>query len=147
MAHANENLLRDAYAEFEHGDINTLKSRFFAKDIRWHYPGTSPLGGDYDGVDQVAGWLLRTFEACWGSITVEVHDVVANDEHAVALTTVRAEREGGAFRTTLCRSSTSRTARPPRYGPIPGTSMPRMCSGPKSHNGWRDLGGHCDYCR
>jgi ketosteroid isomerase-like protein len=71
-----------------------LTSKFFAKDIRWHYPGTSPLGGDYDGVDQVTGWLLRTYEACWGSITVEVHDVVANDEHAVALTTVRAERKG-----------------------------------------------------
>ena len=94
MAHANEDLLRDGYAAFEHGDINMLKSRFFAEDIRWHYPGKSPLGGDYDGVDQVAGWLLRTFEACWGSITVEVHDVIANNEHAVALTTVRAEREG-----------------------------------------------------
>ena len=63
-------------------------------DIRWHYPGKSPLGGDYDGADQVAGWLLRTYEACWGSITVEVHDVIASDEHAVALITVRAERQG-----------------------------------------------------
>ena len=69
MAHANENLLRDAYAEFEHGDINTLKSRFFAEDIRWHYPGTSPLGGDYDGVDQVAGWLLRTSSLAGGPST------------------------------------------------------------------------------
>jgi hypothetical protein len=27
----------------------------------------------------VAAWLLRTYEACWGSITVEVHDVIASD--------------------------------------------------------------------
>ena len=94
MVHANEDLLRDGYALFGNGDINTLKSRFFADDIRWHYPGKSPLGGVYDGVDQVAGWLLSTYEACWGSITVEVHDVIASDEHAVALITVRAERQG-----------------------------------------------------
>jgi uncharacterized protein len=94
MVHANEDLLRDGYALFGHGDISTLKSRFFAEDIRWHYPGKSPLGGDYDGVDQVAGWLMHTYEACWGSITVEVHDVIASDEHAVALITVRAERKG-----------------------------------------------------
>ena len=94
MAHANEDLLRDGYAAFGRGDINALKSRFFAEDIRWHYPGRSPFGGDYDGVDQVMGWLLRTFEACWGSISIELHDVISNDEHAVALTTVRAQREG-----------------------------------------------------
>ena len=93
MAHAHENLLRDGYAAFEQGDVRALKDRFFAADIQWHYPGKSPLGGDYDGVDQVTQWLLRTYEACWGSISVEVHDVIANNEHAVALITVRAERE------------------------------------------------------
>jgi ketosteroid isomerase-like protein len=94
MAHANEDLLRGAYEAFGRGDISELKSRFFAEDVRWHYPGRSPFGGDYDGVDQVGEWLRRTFEACWGSINIEVHDVIANDEHAIALTTVRAQREG-----------------------------------------------------
>jgi len=94
MAHANEDLLRDGYAAFEQGDINTLTSKFFAEDIRWHYPGRSPLGGDYHGADQVARWLLLTYEACWGSISVEVHDVIVNNQHAVALITVRAERQG-----------------------------------------------------
>jgi len=98
MVHANEKLLRDAYALFGNGDIGTLKRKFFAEDIRWHYPGKSPLGGDYHGVDQVAGWLMQTYEACWGSITVDVHDVIASDKHAVALITVRADRQGRSLK-------------------------------------------------
>ena len=42
MAHANEDLLRDGYAAFEHGDVNMLRTKFFAEDIRWHYP---PIAG------------------------------------------------------------------------------------------------------
>jgi len=98
MVHVNEKLLRDAYALFGNGDIGTLKRKFFAEDIQWHYPGKSPLGGDYHGVDQVAGWLMQTYEACWGSITVDVHDVIASDKHAVALITVRADRQGRSLK-------------------------------------------------
>ena len=98
MVHVNEKLLRDGYALFGNGDISTLKRMFFAADMRWHYPGKSPLGGDYHGVDQVAGWLMQTYEACWGSITVDVHDVIASDKHAVALITVRADRQGRSLK-------------------------------------------------
>lgn len=34
------------------------------------------------------------FEASGGTISVELHDVIGDDEHVVALTTVRAQREG-----------------------------------------------------
>jgi uncharacterized protein len=54
----------------------------------------SPLGGDYEGVAQVVEWLGRNSELSGGTIRVEVHDVVANDEHAVSLITVRGERAG-----------------------------------------------------
>jgi hypothetical protein len=39
-------------------------------------------------------WLGRSFEASGGTIRIELHDVIGNDDHVVALTPVRAEREG-----------------------------------------------------
>ena len=94
MAHPNEDLLREGYAAFGRGDLDALQDQFFAADITWHFPGKSPFAGDYHGVGEVVGWLVRTFEVSGGSIRVQLNDVVANDDVAVALTTVSAQREG-----------------------------------------------------
>jgi ketosteroid isomerase-like protein len=63
-------------------------------DIVWYAPGRSQLAGDHQGVDTVFGYFGRTMELTGGSFRVEVHDVVANDEHGVGLNSVHAEREG-----------------------------------------------------
>jgi len=94
MAHPNEDLVRAGYVAFGRGDVDALQHKFFAGDVRYHVPGKSPLAGDYKGVAQVLEWLGRQFELSEGTIRAEVHDVVANDEHAVSLITVRAERAG-----------------------------------------------------
>jgi ketosteroid isomerase-like protein len=94
MAHPNEELVREAYAAFGRGDLDMLQNRFFTDGIRWHFPGRSPFGGDYTGMDEVMTWLGRTFEASGGTIRIDLHDVIGNDDHVVALTTVLAEREG-----------------------------------------------------
>jgi uncharacterized protein len=94
MAHPNEDLVRGGFAAFGRGDIDALRDQYFAGDIRWHVPGRSPLAGDYDGVAQVLDLFGRLFELSGGTLRLELHDVLANDEHAVALYTVRAEREG-----------------------------------------------------
>jgi len=97
MAHPNEDLLREGYAAFGRGDLDALQNQFFAEDIGWHYPGKSPFAGDYHGVGEVVGWLVRTFEVSGGSIRVELNNVVASDDLAVALTTVSAQRDGKAL--------------------------------------------------
>ncbi len=94
MAHPNEDFIREGYAAFGRGDVDALQHRFFAEDVRYHVPGRSPLAGDYEGVAQVLEWLGRQFALSGGTISAEVHDVVANDDHAVSLITVRAERGG-----------------------------------------------------
>ena len=43
---------------------------------------------------QVVEFFGRLFELSGGTFRVELHDVVANDQHAVALFIVRAERAG-----------------------------------------------------
>ena len=94
MAHPNEVLLREAFAAFTRGDIEALQTKDFAEDIRYHIAGRSLIAGDYEGVGEVLGLFGRLFELSGGTLRLELHDVVANDEHGVALFTVHAEREG-----------------------------------------------------
>ena len=98
MAHPNEVAVRGAFAAFNRGDIDALRSQYWAEDIRFHVPGRSPLAGDYKGVAQVLEFVGRLSEASEGTFRAEpVHDVLVNDEQAVALFTSRAERAGKHF--------------------------------------------------
>lgn len=93
MAHQNEELLRKGYAAFGSGDMDAV-NELFADDIVWHVPGNNMLSGDYEGKDAVFGFLGKVMEGTGGTLQQEIHDVLANDEHAVALVKTRAERGG-----------------------------------------------------
>lgn len=94
--HPNVQLLRDGYKAFSSGDMETI-DRLFADDIVWHEGGRNPLSGDYKGKDQVFGLFGKLIELTEGTLKIEVHDVVANDEHAVALVNIAASRNGRSF--------------------------------------------------
>ncbi len=94
MAHPNEELVRKGYDAFSRGDMDTLRNEIFAPDIVFHVPGNSPLAGDYRGFDEVLGFFGRLDELSGGTFKIEVHDVLANDEHVVSLDVSTAEREG-----------------------------------------------------
>jgi ketosteroid isomerase-like protein len=93
MAHPNEELVRKGFEAFAKGDVDTLRA-LFDPDAVWHAPGRSPLSGDHRGVDDILDFFARTMELTAGTFRVELHDVVANDEHAVAMYVARGEREG-----------------------------------------------------
>jgi ketosteroid isomerase-like protein len=93
MAHPNEELVRRGFEAFSKGDVDTLRE-LFGPDAVWHAPGRGPLSGDHRGVDAILGFFARTMDLTGGSFRVELHDVLANDEHAVALYVARGEREG-----------------------------------------------------
>ena len=38
MAHPNEDLLREGVAAFQRGDLDALREKYFAENIRWHTP-------------------------------------------------------------------------------------------------------------
>jgi uncharacterized protein len=94
MAHPNEELMREAFAAFQRGDMEALQNKYFAPDIRYHVAGRSQVAGTYEGTDQVLGLFVRLFELSAGTLSLELHDVVAGDDHTVALFAIRAEREG-----------------------------------------------------
>jgi uncharacterized protein len=93
MAHPNEELLRRAFDAFAKGDMDTLRE-VTDQDAVWHTPGRNQLSGDHRGVDAILGFFAKTMELTGGTFRAELHDVVANDDHAVAIYVSRAEREG-----------------------------------------------------
>jgi hypothetical protein len=93
MAHANQDLLRRGYEAFAKADMPAVQA-FFADDIVWHAPGRNPLSGDYKGAQEVLGFLGKAMEMTAGSFSLEVHDLLADDEHGVALVVARGQREG-----------------------------------------------------
>jgi ketosteroid isomerase-like protein len=91
MAHANETLLRSLYDAFSRRDLATVRT-LFADDIVFHQPGRNPTSGDYQGVDGVLRLLGTLAERSGGTFRAEIHDILASDQHAVALLRVSAQR-------------------------------------------------------
>jgi ketosteroid isomerase-like protein len=91
--HPNLELLRRGYAAYGAGDMDTI-NELFADDVVWHVAGRSPLAGDYSGKEQVFGFFATLQEMSDGTSKVEVHDLLANDEHGVALVIESATRNG-----------------------------------------------------
>jgi uncharacterized protein len=93
--HPNATVIRSALDALAAREIDTLAG-YLAEDVAWHYiGGETPIRGR-DAVLGMFGPGSRDFE-----IRTEVHDVVANDEHAVALVSANATRGGRtiAYRT------------------------------------------------
>jgi uncharacterized protein len=93
MAHPNEELVRRGYEAFNTADVETLR-QLFADTTIFHEPGRSPISGDYQGLDQVLGFFGTLAERSGGTFRATLHDVVANDEHAIGLHNSDAERDG-----------------------------------------------------
>jgi uncharacterized protein len=91
--HPNVELTRRGYDAFAKGDMATL-SELIADDAVWHVQGAGPLSGTYRGRDEIFGFFGALAEDTAGTFRLDVHDVLANDEHAVALCTLSASRRG-----------------------------------------------------
>jgi uncharacterized protein len=89
--HSNVELTRRGYDAFAKGDLAAL-AELLADDAVWHVRGVGPLSGDYHGQNEIFGFFGRLAEETGGTFRLDVHDVLANDEHAVALCLLSASR-------------------------------------------------------
>ena len=90
---ANARVIRKAYEDFARGDVPAVFAAFDPA-ITWHVPGSSPLAGDFTGHEEIGGFFRRTMELSGGDFSIDVHDVLAENDLVVALTTVHARRNG-----------------------------------------------------
>ncbi len=91
--HPNADLFKRGYAAFQTGDLDTVRA-LFDDNIVWHIGGHNHYTGDYQGIDNVLATFLQNAQETNGTFKVEVHDVLGNDTHAVALATVSGEKDG-----------------------------------------------------
>jgi ketosteroid isomerase-like protein len=94
--HPNVKLVRDGMEAFNRGEIDTyVKS--LSDDIVWHQIGAPTLHGKQEMAENMPGGDVE-----W-NITTDVHDILANDEHAIAMVEAHATRGDGKtldYRTT-----------------------------------------------
>jgi ketosteroid isomerase-like protein len=91
--HPNIARIKNLYAAFARKDFAVLDD-VLAEDVLWHYGGRSRLSGEYRGRDAVFGFFGQPTEAAEGTLHFEVHAILADDEHAVALVVLTASRGG-----------------------------------------------------
>ncbi len=89
--HPNAELWRKGQEAFSRRDFDSLKE-FWAEDIVYHFPGASHIAGDHRGLQSVLAFFAKLVEM--NVQVAEVHDVLASDEHVVALVRATASRPG-----------------------------------------------------
>ena len=91
--HPNGTILRTLLDAFAAGDVGTMEGAF-DDDVVWHAPGTNRFSGQFRGR---VGTMLRLSQMRDAGISTrfDVHDVVANDQHAVALVHLHLEVADG----------------------------------------------------
>jgi ketosteroid isomerase-like protein len=89
--HPNAALLRKVTEAFNAGDMQAAE--YLSDDVVWHEIGRAePIRGKQALADMYAGGTPPDFE-----IKADLHDVVANDEHAVGLVNATAKRGDRTF--------------------------------------------------
>ncbi|MHB1576430.1 MAG: nuclear transport factor 2 family protein [Candidatus Dormibacteria bacterium] len=83
-AQENAEKVRQVYEAFTKGDLETV-AKLFDPDIRWHVTGRSQLAGTHSGQDEVFAFFGKLAELTAGTFTVEIHDLLASEDHVVVL--------------------------------------------------------------
>ena len=90
--HANERFIRELYDAMARADGPRL-AQFLTAETQWTMPGRGQFSGTYTGPDEIFGLWKRVAQESGGRLQLELRDVLANDDHAVALVNVRGRRE------------------------------------------------------
>lgn len=90
--HPNATLAREGFDAISRGDTAWMNDHL-ADDIVWHVGGNSKMAGEYRGKEQVAQ-LMGAAGGSQGD-TIDSHDILANDDHVVALGTAHLHAPDG----------------------------------------------------
>ena len=88
MAHPDAEIVRGAYEALNRGDVEAFMDAF-AEDAVWHGAGQS-----LQGRERIGALVAGMREAAGGTLRIDLHDVLATDDHVVVLQVTRAERAG-----------------------------------------------------
>jgi hypothetical protein len=95
----NVEIVRKGYEAFQKGDLAAFDN-LLADDCIWHVPGRGQLAGDKRGRLATVEYYGQLGVLSEGTVKVDLHDVLGNDEHVVGLHHTSAHRGDKAFETT-----------------------------------------------
>jgi ketosteroid isomerase-like protein len=92
--HPNAKLVREGYEAFAKADLAWI-DQHLADDITWNVGGNSKWAGAYEGKAKVLDFFGRQIQALGGTPpSLDIHDIVAGDDHVVAIGTASASAGG-----------------------------------------------------
>lgn len=97
---SNTSLHRRGHDAFRNGDMDFLRE-LFAEDTVWHWPGRSPLGGDFRGRDAVLE-LLGSMAELADSIEFVDEDFLTSDDRTASLSRMAVTRGDRTLEYELC---------------------------------------------
>lgn len=93
--HPNVTLLREGFEAFQKGDTNWM-DQHLSDDVVWHVGGNSKWSGAYEGKAKVLDFFARQAKAMEEPPSVDIHDVLGNDDHVITIGTASAIGPGGS---------------------------------------------------
>jgi ketosteroid isomerase-like protein len=93
--HPNVAVVREGYQAMQRGDTAWM-DQHLADDVVWHVGGNSKWAGTYQGKAKVLEFFGRQAQAMAEPPSVELHDVLGNDDHVVVLGTASATAPDGS---------------------------------------------------
>lgn len=100
--HPNATRIRQMIAAFRSADVATIQA-MIPDDAVWHFPGRrGRLAGEHRGRAAIFGFLMNVQALTSHTFHLDLIDVVANDEHAVALFHGHATRDGKQLDNPTC---------------------------------------------
>jgi len=104
IEHPNATRVRDLFAAFRRGDVDAIRA-LIPDHAVWHFPGRrGQLAGAHRGREAIFAFLLRVQALTGGTFHLELLDVLANDDRAVALFRGHGQREGRTLDNPTCLS-------------------------------------------
>lgn len=100
--HPNATRIREMFDAFAKGDGITIRE-IIPEDAVWHFPGRKgKLAGTHTGRNAIFGFFMNVRALTGGTFHLDLIDVIANDENAVALFRGTGTREGRTLDNPTC---------------------------------------------
>ena len=100
--HPNATLVRSLFQAFRDADVALIQSVLPVHAV-WHFPGRrGQLAGTHRGRDAILAFLMNVQALTQHTFRLDLLDVIANDQHAVALFTGHGTRNGKVLDNPTC---------------------------------------------
>src|SRR5262245_50451570 len=100
--HPNATLVRGLFEAFHRRDIETVQ-KLVPENAVWRFPGRAgQIAGDHRGREAIFGFLMKVQMLTEGTFHLDLIDVVANDEWAIALFRGHGQRNGKTLDNPTC---------------------------------------------